>query len=1072
MSPSLERACALAAEGRWDEAARALSGGRCGMDPGALLRNDPRNDLMYSELPRTTAASPSELARWKRLAAREGRAELWALAGAGEAAAGRLGPALESLGRALRAGPGLDETRLLRAAARLLYGGHDRHARTKRWLLGAVEDLDRFVGAHPEDARGRRLRAEARKELQDYDGAAVDLEAAIRLDPGDGWAYAELAELHCDAGRSGRAAELIAVLERRHAGEGWFWALKARALAASGRDAASLAALDKAVELSPRAAPIIGWRGEALRRAGRAKEALEAFARSLELAPEFVYSYEWRGRLYLALERYPEALADLDEVVRRDGRHFSGRVMRGEAFFKLGDFRRAAADFDAVYPLDPRTTWTPRAGEARPPGPREPEYWSDLDAAVAARPGDPWPRALRGRALAIVGRLPEALEDLRSAAALPYGRAWLGFALVAAGDAAGALSALRSARGRWAAAWRGRALAALGRHAEAVAEFDRALAKEDSLLAQVHEWKAAALAAAGASEAAAAAKAAAGRWRGLTRGEEGRRAAAPAAAPADGAAALAGRGLWAAALSRLAPGSAARLPGALSDFYTFVGEDDLLEGNPLLRRPGRADLLAWRRGAAALPPGDGLREGLLAYALLAVGRPREAADWAEQCLQLRPGDGRAAALCGAAWWLRGDRERTKRWVPRAWRRAEQAVALGESGRDALLLRAQVRFEFDDHDGALADLDAILKGDPADDRVRVGKVDKLLDMGLYDDALREMAVLLRRHPKAWWAHAQRGRVLAFAGRGAESLVEFERARRLNPRSGAVLTWKAEALRRLGRLAEARACLERSKRLQPRYSLTWEQSGRLRLVEGDLAAAWRELDRACRLDPVRSLSFAWRGEAAFKRGRFAQAWADFERAAPLEPRTTWTAPDSGRPASAAQREFAFWSDLDKAVDGGGRAWPRVLRGRFLVTMGRERDALADLTAAAGDPRAAKAARAAALAWRGRALLRLGAPARALEDLDASLALRPGAARPGAWRAEALLALGREPDALAQLDAALERPERALGEAYLTRAALHERSGRLAPARADYETAFSLDGTSERAREGLARLGDRGA
>jgi tetratricopeptide (TPR) repeat protein len=389
-----------------------------------------------------------------------------------------------------------------------------------------VDDLDRALAAQ-DDPRARRLRAEARKDLQDYDGAREDLESALGRDPHDGWSLAELAELHCDAGRFELAGPLLLRLEERHGREGWYWALRGRALAASGRVVEALSALDKAAALSPESAPIAAWRGEALRRLGRPTEAEAAFDLSVRLDPRFAYAYEWRGRLLLALERPGEALSDLERVVRLDPRHYSGPVMRGEALFKLGRYPAAAADFDRVYPLDPRTTWTPRSGEGRPPASRESEYWADLDAAVAARPGDAWPLVLRGRARALAGRPSEALEDLRAGLRirpLSRARAWAGLALLKWGKPEEALGVLDCSRGRWAAAWRGRALALLGRPREALPEYDRALARDESLLAEVREWKAQALEALGRGGEAARERERAGRWRGLARGVDGRRA--------------------------------------------------------------------------------------------------------------------------------------------------------------------------------------------------------------------------------------------------------------------------------------------------------------------------------------------------------------------------------------------------------------------------------------------------------------------------------------------------------------------------------------------------------------------
>lgn len=530
--------------------------------------------------------------------------------------------------------------------------------------------------------------------------------------------------------------------------------------------------------------------------------------------------------------------------------------------------------------------------------------------------------------------------------------------------------------------------------------------------------------------------------------------------------ALAARGDYPSALRALCPRAARQAPKALADFYTFVGEDDLLSHNPLACPLSKGAWRVLRQALSSLPREGAAAAALRGWALLCAGR------WAESTRVLcaaaarSPHDGRLATLAAAALWARGDRERTKRWVLEAWRLVERAVALGERSREALLLRAQVRAECDDHAGSLRDLEEILRRHPEDDLTRVGRLDKLLDAGRYAAAAREVALLLRRHPRAWWVHAQRGRLEGLRGRPAAALADFERARRLNPGSGAVLVWKAEALRRLGRLAEAEAALNEAARLDPSYSLLWEQRGRLKLVLDRPREALADLSRACRVDGVRALARAWRGEANLKLGRFAAAWDDFERVSPLEPRTTWIVPGAARPTPEA-RERRFWDDLDAAVARAASPWALLLRGRFCAAMGRLRQALADLTAAASHPAAARRTRAEALCWRGLAALRLGAARRALCDIDQSLVLLPAMPRVRLWRAEALFALGREDEARRELDLALRRPARPLANGYLRRAALREAQGDGAGARRDYETAFVLDASNARARAALARL-----
>ncbi|MDX6769918.1 MAG: tetratricopeptide repeat protein, partial [Elusimicrobiota bacterium] len=316
------------------------------------------------------------------------------------------------LDAALAAEPGLVAARLARAAAALFDA---RRSRSNAGLDACLADLDATLAAWPQDGRALRLRGELRNDRGDEAGAVADLTAALRVDPADEWARAELADLHCDAGRLELALELLDAFPPARRKEGWWWALKGRALATSKDTARGLPALDRAVRLSPRSAPVVAWRGEARRVARRYRAALSDFERALALDPEFVYAHEWRARLLLMLGRPKAALESAEALAARDPRHVYGPSYKAEALFKLGRFREACETLESVYPMDPRTFWSPRVKEgARPPAAAS-ALKADLDAAVRRHPKDAWARAFRGRCRATLGLTASARADLDAA---------------------------------------------------------------------------------------------------------------------------------------------------------------------------------------------------------------------------------------------------------------------------------------------------------------------------------------------------------------------------------------------------------------------------------------------------------------------------------------------------------------------------------------------------------------------------------------------------------------------------------------------------------------------------------
>jgi tetratricopeptide (TPR) repeat protein len=527
----------------------------------------------------------------------------------------------------------------------------------------------------------------------------------------------------------------------------------------------------------------------------------------------------------------------------------------------------------------------------------------------------------------------------------------------------------------------------------------------------------------------------------------------------DVLAGLAARGREFEALGRLVPALRPRLPRRLSDLYDFVPAQDLSAAAG--RGPGLTGAEAARlgRALARLPerhPGTPMAR---AAAELASGRWAAALRRADAAGRAAPAlSGRASLLAAAALWCRADRKRSRADIPGALSRVERAVAAGEDGREALLLRAQVRFEFEDNERGLEDLDALLARDPADRAARVGRAEILGDLHRCAEATAELDRLTEESRGAWWALAQRGRVHGMCGRPGDALADFSRALSRRP-SGALLSWRGEVLRGVGRYAEARADLDAAVRRDPNYAFGWEIRGRLRLLAGDAAGARADCARAGALDPSLRMAALWRAEAALKLGRWAEAWEGFEASAPLDPATAWNprSPE-GRVPDRAARAAAFRADVAALPEG---PWPDLLKGRFAVLGGDARGALAPLTRAA---RARPAAvRAGALAWRGQALLRLGGPAAAAKELAAARALLPSDGRFAAWEAEARLAAGQTAAARTLLEACLRVPDPCLAAAWCSRGRLRAEAGLWREALADFTMALVCD-----ARHGPARAG----
>ncbi len=257
-------------------------------------------------------------------------------------------------------------------------------------------------------------------------------------------------------------------------------------------------------------------RGFAALDAGDFHEAVEAFTRAVALDPRVAAGYRYRAKAYLALGDRPKAIADLDAALRlkphepqllaeraaellKQRRYADavadcdaalrldpGRVdlfaVRGHCRAKLGESVAAFADYDAGIRADPE-----RAGEylvqrallhldcGNPPAARD-----DADATLRLDADDLPAYEVRARANFALQQYAAAAEDFATAARDPHAAsARLGrlFALEQLQDwpavivAADELLAT-SPNQEQVREYRGRANLALGRTADAVADFD------------------------------------------------------------------------------------------------------------------------------------------------------------------------------------------------------------------------------------------------------------------------------------------------------------------------------------------------------------------------------------------------------------------------------------------------------------------------------------------------------------------------------------------------------------------------------------------------------------------------
>ncbi len=270
---------------------------------------------------------------------------------------------------------------------------------------------------------------------------------------------------------------------------------KAEALALRGaqqKDAEKrLADLSKAVELQPKRPDYLRLRAQQLYEIDKFAEALADVDKALKMEPDHAATNDLRGMILLGLEKYDDALASFNrasELVPENPLYYEHR---GELYHQKADLQKSVEQLNKALELAPDSiaTLLVRAGvyyEMKKPD----RALQDIDAAIKLQPNLAQSHLMRAEVLAATDRVDQAINELEGLLKASPGNVALlnrlgGFYLVASRPrkAIEVSTQIISKEPDNYAAMRIRADAYLniGKHAEAIADFDRAmvLKKED-----------------------------------------------------------------------------------------------------------------------------------------------------------------------------------------------------------------------------------------------------------------------------------------------------------------------------------------------------------------------------------------------------------------------------------------------------------------------------------------------------------------------------------------------------------------------------------------------------------------
>ncbi len=414
--------------------------------------------------------------------------------------------------RALRRDPGDHVLWVLRGLLR-----HERYWGSLRLGLDSLADFERAAALSPGSVWPHLLAGMALEMRRRYVQASRRFEDAMALRPEWSWPYilrgvcrwylAEFPDSIRDfktAARLDPKSDLPLLFLAR--------------AKADVRDRSLVKDLDRALKLAPRSGFALSWRGRALFLLKKTPASLCDLKRSIALLPDYDRGWSWLGVSLVEQGRCREAVGLLKKARRLNPYYPTTLYPLAQALLKLGKIDEAGEALKAGAFIDRQGVWVEHRISMSHPNPaclrslrdldayidrRPREAWawawrgqtrlllqdyrqalSDLDRALGLAPKDAWAWVWRGETERRLGLVEEAARDFKKAlrldGSLSWPRAGLGWCALELGDPKRAVRWLDASLKRQgycapALAWRGEALARLGRWLEAGRDLEEAL---------------------------------------------------------------------------------------------------------------------------------------------------------------------------------------------------------------------------------------------------------------------------------------------------------------------------------------------------------------------------------------------------------------------------------------------------------------------------------------------------------------------------------------------------------------------------------------------------------------------
>jgi len=243
--------------------------------------------------------------------------------------------------------------------------------------------------------------------------------------------------------------------------------------------------LDEAVALAPGKIEPLRERGIVLAEMGKAERAAADFAQVLKLDPEDVLAYEEQARVLIDLKRYDEALVSVDKASQLDPSSIMPLTIRAQIHLEMNNLDAAMHELNQALLLRPGNPYVLVLRANLYKEMNKPEAaLADLDRALRRRPDFDQARRLRWAVLIdqrkldqVIAEMEEQLKRTPDDREMLIQMAMLCTAQHQAQKAIAIYSSILAANPDNVEALQGRAnaLLGIGKHAEALADFNKAV---------------------------------------------------------------------------------------------------------------------------------------------------------------------------------------------------------------------------------------------------------------------------------------------------------------------------------------------------------------------------------------------------------------------------------------------------------------------------------------------------------------------------------------------------------------------------------------------------------------------